>query len=300
MNWHDMPPLAALRAFSAFAEAGNVVRAGEALNVTHAAISQQIRALEGHLQVALVDRSGRALELTAEGHQLAQALSLGFGAIGAAVQDVAGSGAARPLHVSVTPSFAAVWLMPRLPEFHAAHPQIDLMLDPSPNLVELKPGGIDMAVRYGRGGWTGVVSDLLLETSIVVVGAPQLLARHPTVRDPADLAALPWLEELGTTEADKFLRRQGVDRRIVGQRVHVPGNLMLDGLRDGLGVAAVTRMAVAADVAAGRLSILFGEAQAGEGYYIVTLPGVQRAPVRQFASWLRRAARAEADQKIRI
>lgn len=295
-----MPPLAALRAFSAFAEAGNVVDAGRALNVTHAAISQQIRALEGHLQVPLVDRSGRALEMTAEGRQLAQALTLGFGAIGAAVQELSGAGDARPLHVSVTPSFAAIWLMPRLPEFHAAHPEIDLMLDPSPGLVDLKPGGIDMALRYGRGGWPGLASEMLLETSIVVVGAPEFLARHPDVRSPADLAALPWLEELGTTEADKWMRRQGVDQRIVGQRVHVPGNLMLDGLRDGLGVAASTRMAVAADVAAGRLQVLFDEEETGEGYHIVTRPGVQRAPVRQFASWLRRAARAEVDQKIRI
>lgn len=277
-----------------------MVLAGQALNVTHAAISQQIRALEGHLQVPLVDRSGRALELTMEGQQLAQALALGFGAIGTAVQELSGAGEARPLHVSVTPSFAAIWLMPRLPEFHAAHPEIDLMLDPSPGLVELKPGGIDMALRYGPGGWAGVVAEMLVPTSIVVVGAPALLERYPEIRTPADLANLPWLEELGTTEADMWMKRQGVEQRIMGQRVHVPGNLMLDGLRDGLGVAASTGLAVDADVAAGRLRVLFGDTQAGEGYHIVTLPGVQRAPVRQFASWLRRAARHDADQKITI
>ncbi len=291
MEWGDMPPLASLRAFSAFAEAGNVVQAGEAYNVTHAAISQQLRALEAHLQVALVDRSGRSLALTAEGQQLAQALTLGFGAIGAAVQDVSGAGASRPLHVSATPGFASSWLMPRLPEFHAANPGVDLMLDPSPNVVALKPGGIDMALRYGRGDWPGLESELLIETTIVVAAAPSLIARHPPVTGPADLARLPWLEEFGTTEADGWLRRQGVEQRIVGQKVQVPGNLMLDGARDGLGVAAVTRLAVEADVAAGRLQILFDEARAGEGYHIVTLPGVQRAPVRQFASWLRRAAR---------
>lgn len=301
MNWLDMPPLSALRAFAAFAESGNVVQAGEALNVTHAAISQQLRALEAHLQVALVDRSGRSLTLTAAGGQLAQALALGFGAINAAVQEIsgAGAGAARPLHVSTTPGFAATWLMPRLPEFHAAHPDVDLMIDPSPKLIELKPGGIDMALRYGRGNWPGLEAELLVETTIAVVAAPSLMARYPPVTGPADLANLPWLEELGTTEADGWLRRQGVNRKIVGQRIHVPGNLMLDGLRDGLGVAAVTRLAVEADVAAGRLRVLFDEAQAGEGYHIVTLPGVQRGPVRQFASWLRRAAKGQ-DQKIRI
>lgn len=90
MDWKVMPPMASLRAFSAFAETGNLVQAGQALNVSHAAISQQLRALEAHLGVALVDRSGRSLALTAEGARLARALALGFGAIQGAVQELTG------------------------------------------------------------------------------------------------------------------------------------------------------------------------------------------------------------------
>ena len=135
MNWRDLPPLASLRAFSAFSQSGSVKLAGVALNVSHAAISQHLRALEAHLGLSLVDRSGRALSLTQEGDQLARALDLGFGAIGAAVQDLKGADADRPLHISCTSSFAASWLMPRLPGFRALHPEINLMLDPSPELV---------------------------------------------------------------------------------------------------------------------------------------------------------------------
>ena len=137
MDWLSLPPMAALRAFAAFSETGNVVQAGAALNVSHAAISQQLRALEAHLGAALLDRSGRALALTAEGAHLARALQLGFGAIQTAVQEISTASAARPLHVTCTPMFATHWLMPRLPGFQAEHPGIELVLDPSGRVVEL-------------------------------------------------------------------------------------------------------------------------------------------------------------------
>ena len=107
MDWRDLPPLSALRAFSAFVETGNLVKAGAALGVSHGAISQQLRGLEEHLDVALLDRSGRALRLTPEGKQLGEALHAGFGGMIEAVQQITGVQDARPLHISTTPTFAA-------------------------------------------------------------------------------------------------------------------------------------------------------------------------------------------------
>lgn len=292
MDWRDMPPLAALRAFAAFAETGDVVSAGAALNVTHAAISQHLRALERHLGVALLDRSGRALTLTGEGEQLAQALTVGFGAIGSVVQELTGRDAARPVHLSVTPSFAANWLMPRLPEFRMAHPDIDLMIDPSAKLVELTPGGIDIALRFGAGGWAGLDSELLIATPMVVIAAPGMLAGR-TIRDPEELTDLPWLEELGSSEASNWLQGRGVARGLVGRRVQMPGNLVLEAVRAGQGVAVSTRLFVEADVAAGRVTILFEDPDTGAGYHLVTRPGVLRAPARKVAAWLRRMARED-------
>ncbi len=290
MNWRDMPPLAALRAFAAFAESGTLEQAGDALNVTHAAISQHIRALETHLGVALVFRSGRSLELTAEGQQLAQVLTAGFGTILNVVQELTGRDAARPLHISTTPSFAASWLMPRLSDFRLSHPDINLMIDPSPVLSELRPGGIDVAIRYGSGRWPGVDAQLLLSTHIVVSAAPALLEGRE-ITDPRDLAELPWLEELGTSEANNWLRDRGVPEGLATKRVQIPGNLVLDGARAGQGLAVTAKTFIEADVAAGRLVILFEEPREGEGYHIVTRPGVLRASARDFVSWLRRAAR---------
>ncbi|MHA6264603.1 LysR family transcriptional regulator [Arenibacterium sp. CAU 1754] len=290
MMWRDMPPLAALRAFSAFVEAGNVVQAGEALNVSHAAISQQLRALEEHMGVTLLDRSGRALRLTDAGAQLAQALQVGFGAISSVVNELTGADAARAVHISSTPSFAANWLMPRLSDFRAAHPAVNLMLDPSPILVDLKPGGFDIALRYGSGDWTGLDAEMLVQSPLVVIAAPALLKGRKTTQ-LADLSELPWLEELGTTEGSNWLRSKGFEQGIIGPTVQVPGNLVLDGVRNGQGVAVTVRTFVEADIEVGRVVALHEE-PGDKGYHIVTRPGVLRPAARTFQAWLRRAAKA--------
>lgn len=287
MDWLSLPPLSALRAFAAFAETGNVVQAGEALNVSHAAISQQLRALERHMGVTLLDRSKRALVLTDAGDRLARALELGFGAIGDTVQDLTGAGAQRPLHVTTTPSFAAFWLLPRLSEFRLRHPEIDLVVDPTPALSGLEPGGIDLALRYGQGKWPGLQSEPLLISPIIVVAAPDLIGGR-RIDSPADLSGLPWLEELGTTEAGNWLRSKGVDQGIAGGRVQLPGNLLATAVREGQGVGVMVRHFARADLQSGRLVELFCEDGEGAGYHIVTRPGALRPAARTFVAWLRR------------
>lgn len=285
MDWLRMPPLAALRAFSAFAEAGNVAAAGRALNVSHAAISQQLRALESHLGAVLLDRSGRGLSLTAEGRHLARALELGFGVIGAAVEELSRDSAARPLQVTMTPTFAVHWLMPRLAGFREAHPEIDLVLDPRGDLSDPAPGGVDIAIRFGQGNWPGLEAEMLLPAPMSVVAAPQLVEGR-SVTCPEDLLDLPWLEELGTTEAGKWRRDHG-GQGALRTRVTLPGNLLLDAVREGQGVAAAVRPFAAADLKSGRLVELFCSDD-GRGYHIVTSPGALRPQARVFAAWLRR------------
>lgn len=290
MEWRDMPPLAGLRAFSAFAEAGNVIAAGVALGVSHAAISQQLRSLEAHLGVALLDRSGRALVLTPQGVQLAAAVRHGFEAISDAVTQITGANNDRPLHISATPTFAASWLMPRLPKFRAQHPEVDLMLDPTAELVTLSPDGIDLAIRYGAGDWAGVETKLLVRSPIVVVAAPSLVGTG-AMPDLAALAEMPWLEEFGRSEADNWLIRHGLHRDVRKGLTRVPGNLLLDGARDGQGVAITTRVFVERDIAAGRLCVVFDEGETEMGYHTVTRPGVMRPVLKAFVTWLRREAR---------
>ena len=291
MEWRSLPPLAALRAFGAFVETGSVVAAGSALSVSHAAISQQLRSLEAHLGVTLFDRSGRSMALTGEGEILAQGCADGFAAIALAVGLITGAEAERPLHISPTPSFAAAWLMPRLSEFRVAHPGVNLVLDPTADLVQLVPGGVDLSIRYGTGGWDGLEDELLVETSMVVVAAPALIEGHDT-SDLARLGELPWLEEVGTTESTNWLAAHGVTHGVRGSLTQVPGNLMLDGARDGQGVAVTVRAFVEADIQARRLCVLHEDATPGAGYHLVTRPGVQRPALRAFIRWIRKAARA--------
>jgi len=285
MDWRSLPPLSALRAFAALAEAGSASGAGAALNVSHAAISQQIKALEAHLGLALVRREGRGLALTDEGRHLAGALSEGFGLIAQQVAALTGADAQRPLQISTTPQFAAAWLMPRLRDFQTRHPGVDLMVHPSPRRADPAPGGVDLAIRFGLGAWDGLEAELLVPTDIVVTAAPALVGER-VFTDRAELLDYPWLMELDLNPASDWMFRAGLDRMRGTSVTQVPGNLMLDGARAGHGIAVMTGSSVEADVAAGRLRILFRDA--GEtGYFIVTRPGVMRPQAKAFLRWLR-------------
>lgn len=288
MNWQDLPSLTALRAFAALAETGGLTQAGRALGVSHAAVSQQLRILEDRLGTTLVAREGRTLALTPAGTALARVLASAFDEMGAAVSALTGLDRTRPLQISVTPTFAASWLMPRLPDFQHRNPQIDLMINPTASLVPLAPGGVDVAIRFGEGSWPGLDVEPLILTDIAVVASPSLL-RGRRVDDPAMLLDLPWLQEVGTNEVSTWLTRHGIGADQKVRLTQLPGNLMLDALRRGDGVSAtVPRIFVEEDIAAGRLSVLFEEHKPGVGYHIVTRPGVARPPLRAFLSWLRR------------
>lgn len=287
MDWRHLPPLSALRAFSAFASTDSLDQAGASIGVTHAAISQQIRTLEDHLGLRLVDRTGRRLMMTADGQRLAAVLAEGFGMIASTIDQLTRAESARPLRLTTTPSFAGGWLMPRLPDFRARHPGIDLTIDPTSDLRRLGEDA-DIALRFGNGDWPGAQSQLLLRTPVVVVASPRLV---PPGKLEAfdDLASLPWLQELGTNEASAFLEERGVTRQRGAGLVSLPGNLMLDAARDGQGVAVIARAFVEADISAGRLRVLHEDSER-EGYFLVTAPGPRRPTVQIFCDWLIRQA----------
>lgn len=288
MDWRSLPPMTALRAFLAFCETGNMAAAGQSLNVSHAAISQQIKALEAELGLTLLDRRGRQTQPTLAGRQLAEAAARGFGEIARVVEELTGGDAIRPVQISVTPSFAAAWLMPRLADFRSKHSDVALMIDPSAEVKSLDPGGIDVALRYGDGKWPGVEARLLVASPVVLVAAPQLLPQTPDLQ-PEDLLNLPWLQEFGTHEASKWLRQRGVMQDPAIGMSSMPGNLMLEALRMGQGIGVCARALIEPDIQAGRLHVLFAEeehAARTKGYYLVTRPGPQRPPLKVFANWL--------------
>ena len=285
MNWSEMPSLNSLRAFSAVAQNGSYSKAARQLNVTHAAVSQQVKSLEERLGLSLVVRIGRGIELTSEGRRLARDLETGFATIRRGVESLTGADDSRPVQITTSPAFAVEWLMPRIAEFQQRHPEITLMLNPSVDVMELKPGGIDLAVRYtDRRRLKKEVSPVLI-SDMVVIGTPSLVG-NGVYDHPAALTDLPWLQELGTNEVAEWFERRGValDRPLIVSQM--PGNLIMQAVRRGDGISYTARAFFEEDIRSGRVVVLSSEPAVGT-YYMETSPGVLRRPVRTFLRWLK-------------
>ncbi|MES0879071.1 LysR family transcriptional regulator [Roseibium sp. SCP14] len=287
MDWRTLPSLNSLRAFAAVAEEKSLSAAGRELNVTHAAVSQQVKSLETFLGLQLVVREGRGIALTPEGEQLFRGISSGFETIQDTVDELLHQDVGRPLNITMTPSFAISWLMPRINDFRLKHQDIELMLNPTAENIELKPGGVDLAIRFGRGDWPGLESELLFKTNFVVVGATRLVG-DCGIKKPEDILEYPWLQEYGTNELVIWLEKQGIVPKGKLNITHLPGYMVLEGIRRGEGISATAEVFVEADIAAGNLKVLFRDAvYTGSGYHLVTRPGVNRPPLKAFMSWIR-------------
>lgn len=289
IDWLQFPSLGALRAFQAMAEAGGHSGAARNLNVTHAAVAQQVRALEQHLGLALVHRAGRGMALTAEGADLARALNDGFGTIEAALRALQTGNADRPVRVTLTPSFATQWLMPRLKDFWNRHPDIALSLHPEARMVDLRRDGMDMGVRYGDGIWPGVEARFLAPARMAVAAAPTLLAGRKTLSLP-EMQAEEWILTRDWPEQENYLRSLGLDPQRLN-RTEFPGEeLSLAAARQGLGLVVESLALMAEDIREGRMVLLHDSRERLPAYFLVTPPGPQRAAARAFARWLLAAA----------
>lgn len=293
MDWLKLPSLNSLRAFSVVAETGSYTLAALRLNVTHAAVSQQVKALEKRLGVVLATRTGRGIQLTDEGERLAYDLRIGFAAIGQGVEKLAKNAESSPVQVTMSPAFAVDWLMPRIMEFQYANPDITLMLNPTSQLVELKPGGIDVAIRYRDRRRPQPDVPAVLTSDMIVIGTPSLIAGRD-LRDPVSLIDLPWLQELGTNEAADWFRYHGIvpDRPLTIN--HMPGNLIMGAVRRGDGITYTARAFFKDDLETGNVVELFSEPLFGT-YYVETAPGPVRTGVSTFVTWLMMKAETVSD-----
>jgi len=283
-----LPSLNSLRAFSVVAESGSFSAAAAQLNVTHAAVSQQVKSLEAHLGVSLTVREGRGIRLTAEGAALAHDLGSGFSTILRGVENLKEAASARPVQITMSPAFAVEWLMPRIMEFQYRHRDITLLLNPTAEVVELKPGGIDLAIRYcERDRLDGAVAPVLI-SDMIVIATPELLGGRK-FDDPASLVDMPWLQELGTNEAASWLASHGVtlDRPLMIN--HMPGNLIMEAVRRGDGITYTARAFFRDDLQSGKVVELFSDAASGI-YFLEAGPVALRPAVRTFANWLKAKA----------
>lgn len=261
-------------------------RAAAELNVTHAAISQHVRSLEAEFSQSLIERQGRGLALTDRGRNLAECLRTGFSTIQDGVDDLRSETQNRPLNISLTPAFAANWLMPRIGSFWAKHPDISLNINPSSDLVDMRRDGFDLAIRYGAGAWPSLTSELLTGGDFLVVAHPNLL-KDRTVTCLSDVSDLPFLLESGMMERRRLLQLNGVDFDSIKLTLLHTNGMVLSAARAGLGIIIQPKSLIQREIDAGELIVICALQQENMGYYLVTLPNRTRKDLQTLVKWLR-------------
>ncbi|MHB8816621.1 MAG: transcriptional regulator GcvA [Steroidobacteraceae bacterium] len=254
-----LPPLSSLRAFEVVARHGTFRAAAEELHVTAAAVIQQVKALEGFVGRKLLRRHSRGYSLTRDGVAGLEALRDGFDQLSAAV-DAMASGGHRVLTVSAVPSSSAEWLVPRLHRFRAQHPEIDVLLQPSLEFVDLEHSRVDLGIRYGSGSYPGVLSERLFDDEIFPVYSPRMLGGRRPLKSPADLRAHPlihteWTPETGHWPGwSDWLTAAGVTGVDVTKGLRFSdGALVIQAAVSGQGVALGHKAMALDHLAAGRL-----------------------------------------------
>jgi LysR family glycine cleavage system transcriptional activator len=280
MTSRRLPPLTSLRAFEAAARRSSFKAAAEELFVTPTAISHQIRQLEAHLGLRVLERTPRAVRLTAEGSVLYEATASGFAEIARAVAQLQRRQHPAILTLTSTTAFLSHWMVPRLGELRRLLPDVDLRLHASDAIVELRAGGVDAAIRYGKGPFAGVASVPLRDDAFGPVCSPGLgLATPDDLRRAAlihvDGRQMPvlspdwprWCAEAGLRDVDTQAGVRFPDSTLAVQAAIA-----------GHGVAIVSLVLVADALDAGLLVAPFAPVLRGETYHFACAPELEARP----------------------
>ena len=241
-----LPPLQALRAFEAVARLMSFRAAGEELLITQSAVSHHIRALEEHLGARLFIRKARGIEMTPAGEQYFETVRRAFALIATGTGELKGRAGKTRVRVSVLPSFAANWLVPRLDRFAAAHPEIDLALDPTLKLANLNADEADFAIRFGDGNWPGVDCQVLMTERLTPVASPALLRGAAADMEPRDLLNYPLLFALHPYEWEVWAEAVGLDLAAARIIKLTDYNVVVQAALEGKGIA-IGRLLLVAD-----------------------------------------------------
>ncbi|UXX84642.1 LysR substrate-binding domain-containing protein [Roseovarius pelagicus] len=281
-----LPPLNALHAFDAAGRHLNFRAAADELGVTQGAVAQHVRRLEAHLGMPLFERLPKGLAFTAVGRSYHAQVAAAFGDLRDATNTV------RPepgkVLISVTPTFAAKWLIPNLPSLSEAHPEIDLRILATENVSSFHGDGIDLAVRQAKPPFGAALEAVrLFEQEIIAVAAPGLVAGDDLPLDPAVLTRLPKLHDAHGfwSDFEKMLNIRGHDGRDL--RLNQTA-LAIDAALSGQGVALVPRFLVARDLEAGHLVQVMSETMVGaQDFYLLAERNPRRDPaVEAVRQWM--------------
>jgi LysR family transcriptional regulator, glycine cleavage system transcriptional activator len=299
-----LPPLNSLRAFEAAARHLNFERAGDEIAVTASAVGQQVKALEAWLGVPLFVRlPSKGVVLTPAGARYAASISETLDHLNEATARALRPDSSRMLTVSTLPSLASSWLIPRLGSFKVRHPDLDVRVSVAPGRTDFAREDVDLAIRFGRGDYPGLRTDLLMEETYFAVCSTALLndPERP-LKEPGDLRHHTLLHEVVDTvpdylDWDRFLALLGVEGIDTSRGPRFPHTfLSLQAAASGQGVALASNVLIGDYLDAGRLARPFPHQVKGDYRYYVVCPEAtaNKPAIAAFRAWVLDEANSQA------
>jgi LysR family glycine cleavage system transcriptional activator len=284
-------PLNTLLVFRAVAETQNLRAAADAMHLTHSAVSQQIRLLETRLGYDLFDRRGRRVVLNAAGTALLHSVRTALAILDEGVQAgaMASGSAGQRLRISVLPSFAQRWLLPRMARWRERHPDLALEIETSQQVADLQRDGFHAALRQGLGNWPGLEAERLFDGSMqMILVASPAIARRLAGAGPQAYLDEPLLGESGLWE--HWFAAAGLQRKVTPVAVFNDAGLLLSAVEQGLGLAVVRELLAADALRDGqlvRLSPIAVEYESARAYHLVYPPALRDwPPLTALRAWI--------------
>ncbi len=281
-------PLNALRAFEVSARHLSFTRAAHELNLTQTAVSQHVKNLEQRLGKPLFRRVPRGLMLTDEGMALLPTLVDAFARMSSTLESFKGAHKREVLSVGAVGTFAVGWLLPRLRDFQTRHPLVELRLFTHNNRIDLAAEGLDCAIRFGDGQWTGLQTRHLLAAPLAPMCAPLLAHRIRTVND---LGRETLLRSYRAEEWTQWFEAAGARAPLLTGPVFDASQVLAEAAAQGAGVALLPVPLFGRDLQSGRLVRLFDVEVDVGGYWLTRLKTRRRsAAMKAFQDWLEQQA----------
>lgn len=290
---YDRLPLNALRVFEAVATRLNFGEAAEALNVTPAAVSQQIRSLEDYLRVPLFRRNGRSVQLTPEGAQLLPGIRRGLDELEATLNRLRQERESGTVNLTTLASFLQKWLTPRLANLHEQHPSLELRIHTSPDAVDFSRTDFHAAIRFGLGRYQGLFAEKLMDDWLVAIASPRVFRKHGQLPASGDLSHLPLLHG-GDAEWSVWTGEEKPPRT-PGRGAYIDDSVsLLSAVVEGLGFSLLRWSLAASELHAGRIVLASDRVLPHPfSYYFVCPPAYAELPkIVLLRTWLMEQARS--------
>jgi LysR family glycine cleavage system transcriptional activator len=299
----SLPPLNALRSFEAAARHQSFTRAADELRVTQGAVSHQVKALEADLGLKLFSRERQGLVITDAGHEYLAVVRDAFDRIALGTDRLLQRQHSGVITVSMSPDFAAKWLVSRLGRFAETYPQIELKVSATMHHVDFAREDVDLAIRHGAGNWVGLDAVNLCSEELFPVCSPALLRSRRVIHSPEDVRQFPLLHLDDRRDWSRWLEAAGASGEgLLHGPIFNHASMLIDAANDGQGIALARTALAAADLINGRLVRPFRATLPLKNTYWIVCPKATSAlpKIVAFRDWLLAEAAADARQLDRI